>query len=256
MAARGAARSSGVSDLMREPLCALSFNLKVGVDSSPAALAADLARVQSARGALHLCSLQEVGRGWRMGVPLHQSAYLAAALSHEAVAFAPALTDARGGQFGVALTAAWGLGGVEQLLLPCERDEQRTLLRAEVSPPSWGGARVQVFVTHLSVVPEERLAQARCVAERVAAVEGPVLLLGDLNDLPGSEPLRALEAVGLRDPWAELRPEALGYTFSVKRPHRRIDYLLYRGLRCDAVELEGWSVSSDHLPLWGRFWLP
>ena len=238
------------------PLCALSFNLKVGVDSSPAALAADLARIQAARGGLDLCSLQEVGRGWRMGAPIHQSAYLASSLGHEGVAFAPALTDDLGGQFGVAATAAWGLRDLRQDLLPRERDEQRTLLRCSVAPPSWGGARVRVLVTHLSVEPAERLAQAQYIAAEAAAEEGPLLLLGDLNDLPGSAPLEALAAAGLRDPWEELHPGDLGYTFSVKRPNRRIDYLLYRGLRCDAVEREEWSVSSDHLPLWGRFWLP
>ena len=156
----------------------------------------------------------------------------------------------------LALTAAWALDGVEQALLPRERDEQRTLLRGVVTPPSWGGARVHVFVTHLSTEPTERLAQAERVAEAVAATEGPALLLGDLNDLSGSAPLRALESAGLCDPWVELHPDDLGYTFSVKRPNRRIDYLLCRGLRCEAIEREAWSVSSDHLPLWGRFCLP
>jgi len=236
------------------PLRALSFNLKVGVDSSPAALAADLARVQAARGGVDLCALQEVGRGWRMGVPIDQAAYLAAALGHPAARFSPALTDDRGGQFGVAVTGAWALEGARRELLPRERDEQRTLLSCSVAPPSWGGRRVRVLVTHLSVEPAERLAQARRVAAAAAAEEGPLLLLGDLNDLPDSAPLAALAAAGLRDPWAALRPGDDGYTFSVKRPHRRIGCLLCRDLRCDAIDREAWSVSSDHLPLWGRFW--
>ena len=235
-------------------LCALSFNIKVGVDSSPATIARDLLGAERALGTLHLCALQEVGRCWQMGVPVHQAAYLASCLRHQAHHFAPALTDDEGGQFGVAVTATYPLEGVQQRLLPRVVDEQRSLLSFTLSPEGWSRP-LNVLTTHLSVSQEEREAQARVIADEVRRTEGPLLLLGDLNDLPNSLTLSTLIEAGLTDHWREHHGEALGYSFSVKQPNRRIDYLLSRGLTCLEIKLLTALKSSDHFPLWGRFML-
>ena len=231
---------------------ALTFNIKVGVDSHPQALARDLLALERSLGRLNLLSLQEVGRCWQMGVPVHQAAYLAACLQHRAVQFAPALTDSLGGQFGVALTADSSLTARHQLLLPRELDEQRTLLSTRYTPAGWSRS-ITVLCTHLSIKEAERVAQAALIATVVRETSGPIILLGDLNDHPDSETLSHLKQAGLKDHWRERHGEALGYSFSVKSPNRRIDYLLTRGLRCVELELLTWVHSSDHLPLWGRF---
>lgn len=236
------------------PLHALTFNLKVGVDSHPQVIARDLLAIERQRGQLHLVSLQEVGRCWQMGAPIHQARYLASALKHPSAHFAPALTDSEGGHFGVALTASGPLSSPTQWLLPRSLDEQRTLLRCEFTPQGWP-CSIAVYVTHLSIKQTEREAQAAQLAEQVCHERGPALVLGDLNDLPESLTLATLRAAGLEDHWEAKRGDELGYSFSVKDPNRRIDYLLSKGLHCQELALLTWVKSSDHFPLWGSFTL-
>jgi len=236
----------------RPSLSALTFNIKVGVDSHTSALARDLLAIERRLGRLQLISLQEVGRCWQMGVPIHQAEHLAAALGHSSARFAPALTDSLGGHFGVAASAEVSLEAPQQWLLPRDRDEQRTLASYQLRPKGWPQP-ITAMITHLSISQEEREAQARFIAAQVEACEGPLILLGDLNDLPDSETLKTLGAAGLTDHWPALHGEERGFSFSVKEPNRRIDYLLTRGLRCVELELLTWVKSSDHFPLWGRF---
>jgi endonuclease/exonuclease/phosphatase family metal-dependent hydrolase len=228
-----------------------TFNLKVGVDSAPAALAADLLPLR-----LDLLAAQEVGEGWWMGVPIRQSQFLASAQGHSFCHFAPTLTDSLGGQFGISLSGHGEVLEVEQTLLPQIEDEQRTVLRVLLKPFESSRETLTLYTAHLSVKEREREAQARNIASMVNATSGPVIVLGDLNDTHGSPTLKALTDVGLRDPWPQHHADAPivdGYTFSVKDPNRRIDYLLYRHLICDEVHVSRRSQSSDHFPVWGRF---
>lgn len=231
---------------------ALTFNLKVGVDSHPQILARDILRIEKQRGRLDLVSLQEVGRFWQMGVPIHQARYLASVLAHSSIYFAPALTDALGGQFGVALTASTALEHIQQWRLPQVLDEQRTVFKSDFTPPGWTSA-ISVWVTHLSIKQAEREAQAAYISELTLQEPGPMILLGDLNDLPDSLTLNTFKNAGFIDHWQAHHGYELGFSFSVKDPNRRIDYLLTRGLRCTELELLTSIRSSDHFPLWGRF---
>ena len=228
-----------------------TFNLKVGVDSAPATLATDLLPL-----GLDLLAAQEVGEGWWMGVPIRQAQFLASAQGHSFCYFAPTLTDSLGGQFGISLSGHGEVLEVEQTLLPQIEDEQRTVLRILLKPFESSPQTLTLYTAHLSIKEREREAQAHSIATMVEATSGPVIVLGDLNDIQGSPTLKALTDVGLRDSWLQHHsetPDVDGYTFSVKDPNRRIDYLLYRHLICDEVHVSRTSRSSDHLPVWGRF---
>jgi endonuclease/exonuclease/phosphatase family metal-dependent hydrolase len=86
-------------------------------------------------------------------------------------------------------------------------------------------------------------------ADLVAAVSGKptVVLMGDLNDVPGSPLHQVLVGGGLVDAWAAMRPGAAGYTaphpydLSNKLPDflRRIDYVFVRGLEGPSGKLQG-----------------
>ena len=220
-------------------LRAVSYNLKVGVDSDPATLGAELCMLQP-----DLVAIQEVGRGWRMGVPLDQSAYLAAAAGLPYFHFAPALTDERGGQFGIALLSRWPLSDLERVELPRREDEQRVLLRATLQGPT----KIRIMTSHLSIVEDERALQFEQLTQIAGRSDEPLLLFGDLNELPDAAAFQGLEAAGLRDAFVEAGSGA-GETFSVKRPHRRIDYLLVRGLKTRRCWVERGTRGSDHFPL-------
>jgi endonuclease/exonuclease/phosphatase family metal-dependent hydrolase len=85
-----------------------------------------------------------------------------------------------------------------------------------------------------------RAAQA---AELVQALAGttPTVVMGDLNDVPGSPMYQVLEGAGLTDLWAALRPGTSGYTCChaadlsnrVQPFHKRIDYVFVRDGRED-----------------------
>ena len=229
---------------MSQTFKAMTFNIKVGVDSHPASLAADLLACDP-----DLCSIQEVGEGWQMGVPISQTRYLAASINASNSLYAPALHDSIGGQFGVGLISKQALCFQAQILLPKDQDEQRTLLIATVDSLIPNQPQpLTLFITHLSIFEPERLIQAQMIASYARKVEGPLLLLGDLNDHPQSATLNALYETGLTDPWSTLG-QGDGLTFSVKDPNRRIDYILQQGLHCHKIMVDTERHSSDHFPL-------
>jgi endonuclease/exonuclease/phosphatase family metal-dependent hydrolase len=135
--------------------------------------------------------------------------------------------------------------------------------------------RVIVFVAHFRSMhaddPARRLAEARAAHDRVTAAarawpDALVVLGGDLNDVPGSAPLDALESSGsLRRVTAEL-PDAADATYWYDGP-RAIDHLLvatgaagaYVPGTAAVVTAGGGRLAyggSDHAALRAEFGLP
>ncbi len=219
---------------------AWTYNIRVGIETSLEDVGATILS-----GGADVVALQEVGVRWRMGACVDQPAVLGAAAGLPFHAFAGALLDDAGGRFGVALLSRWALDGVQTTNLPREADEQRVLLRARVLAPM----PFIVLVTHLSVNAPERLRQAEQVGRAVRAEIEPVLLLGDLNDLPGS-PVVVTACAGLIDCF-DAQGQGPPETFSVRDPHRRIDYIACGpGLAvagpCTVLRS---ARASDHFPL-------
>ena len=228
---------------------AMTYNIRVGVETSLAEIAAAVRAI----GVPDVLALQEVGLRWRMGERVNQAAVIGAAIGLPYHAFAGALLDApTGGRFGVALLSRFALDGVHSTNLPREADEQRVILRARVNAPR----PFVVLNTHLSVAPTERLAQAEQLALAVAAEVEPLVLMGDLNDRPGTACVTTAMAhlTDCFDAVGEGQPE----TFSVADPHRRIDYI-GAGLGAypaQTARVERGARASDHFPLWARVAVP
>lgn len=116
------------------------------------------------------------------------------------------------------------------------------LKRGWVSVSGTVGGRAYVFAsTHLESgsapgLGQLRAAQAAELAEALAS-DTPTLLMGDLNDQPGSPMYQVLTGAGFTDAWAALRPGAAGNTCChaadlsnrVPRLTQRLDYVLARG---------------------------
>jgi endonuclease/exonuclease/phosphatase family metal-dependent hydrolase len=127
------------------------------------------------------------------------------------------------------------------------------------------GTEVTVANTHLESgnVPgfaELRAAQAGELAEAIATAPRAVIL-GDLNDAPGSPMYQALAAAGFIDVWRALRPGVVGNTcchaddLSNQLPEleQRIDYVFARGLEREHAGLIGrverlGEVPADRIP--------
>ncbi len=175
--------------------------------------------------------------------------------------------DYDGGEYGEAILSRFPIIDVTNHALPHqETSEPRAALAATIQFPT--SAQTFVFIgTHLDHLrsPEDRIAQATEINEVIKAYANlPVLLAGDLNAEPGSEPMRILQ-VRWTDAWAG---EENRFTYPSDAPRKRIDYLLYRpenrwsviktyrGIdihHADTSWLALLNLASDHLPLMAEF---
>lgn len=216
----------------------MTYNIRLGVESSLAEVAADI----EVAGIPEVLALQEVGDHWRMGERVDQAEAVAEALGLGHHTFAGALTDGDDGRYGIALASAWPLEEVQVFELPVEVDEQRVCLLARTNG-------VWVLNTHLSVKAHERGLQAEEVGRLAATMLGPVLVMGDLNDRPGTATVRLVrgELTDCFDACGE-GPEV---TFSVEEPHRRIDYIFCGGglAPTGTCRVVREAQASDHFPL-------
>lgn len=106
---------------------------------------------------------------------------------------------------------------------------------------------VRVVVIHLGLDAGERERHLRLLLGRLPLTD-PLVVLGDLNELPGSPSWRTLLATGLTDAAADA-----GLTFPASAPAQRIDAVLVGyGLRVTAarvLDVPAARAASDHLPV-------
>lgn len=100
---------------------------------------------------------------------------------------------------------------------------------------------------------EEREIQASFVEQYASRLDHPAVLCGDLNTSFHSASLRTLKRT-FNDVWSELGV-GFGLTFSSQFPHRRLDYILEKGLNAQSIEVLPLNV-SDHRPVRAVFTLP
>ncbi len=155
--------------------------------------------------------------------------------------------DHQGGDYGNALLTTLPIASEGVKLLPNpDGGEQRGVLQVVLDV---GGTQVLVLTTHLD--------HRRADAQRVASVEtilgmlpawgaGPVIAMGDFNDVPGSAAYTRLVTT-FTDAWAAVG-QGDGFTIPVESPTRRIDWILVRGLDPVSAEVVR-TNASDHLPV-------
>lgn len=181
-------------------------------------------------------AVQEVDRGTRRADGVDQAERLAALTGMGAV-FGNALYYS-GGEYGEAILSRFPLDHVRAHHLPFRfGQEPRTALEVTVTPDN--GLPPFVFVgTHLCHQSgETRLDQVKELNRIVSGQAGPVILAGDFNARPGSDPMAFLAERGWLDAVA---------------PRSRIDYVLVRQSdpwRVKSVEIPDEPVASDHMPV-------
>lgn len=139
------------------------------------------------------------------------------------------------------------------------RDHPRGLQLVDVLTST--GDVVRVGNTHLAWRLDDtdlRTTQSEALLEAVADHGGRVVIAGDLNDVPGSPPLRRFGEAGFVDVYAATN-DVERWTFHPDNPfvtqheltRRRIDHVLARGLvpTSAAIVLDGddGPIVSDHL---------
>jgi endonuclease/exonuclease/phosphatase family metal-dependent hydrolase len=121
--------------------------------------------------------------------------------------------------------------------LPQRSREPRSCILARVRV---GGMALSVAATHLSTHRQEAVDQLDVLVDRLLALPGPHLLLGDLN----LEPERVQPIIAKGN--LELVPH--GPTFPNEAPRLTIDHIAYDGLRLEGADTP-MTPCSDHRPL-------
>lgn len=114
--------------------------------------------------------------------------------------------------------------------------------------PSGRKRRIQSVTRKLDNAFISHARQARAMRQLLDDTSGDVLVMGDMNDTPGSFAYRTICGEDLRDAWADT---GFGptYTFNANHLYVKIDHILYRGnlkpLSCNRVK----GGESDHYPV-------
>ena len=181
-----------------------------------------------------LIALQELDRGLSRSGRVDQPAVIEEATGLS-VHFRPTVTRTGGGEYGIALASSEPLD-VDFMELTRRGDEEpRGAIFA-----GWHG--LLVIATHLSTDRPARRGQVRALASRIEGRNGPVLLLGDLNDRgSGLRPLRRAGLVFSRGSGRWLRWPGWA---------QPIDHIAGGGgVRIEAPRTVT-SAASDHAPLY------
>ena len=117
-----------------------------------------------------------------------------------------------------------------------------------MNTPTGRKNRIRSVAQKLDVGFRSHARQAKAMRQLLDETPGDVLVMGDMNDTPGSFAYRTVCGEDLRDAWADT---GLGpvYTFHDHHMYVKIDHILYRGdmkvlsCRCDK------KGESDHYPL-------
>ena len=183
-------------------------------------------------------ALQEVLRPFDEEDPL---ARLADALHYHA-AFVVTRVHRRG-ELGNAILSRWPITSIFSLGLPSTRVEKRSAVAAQFTGEH---GPLAVVATHLALVDRTRHRQVRSILEH-PQLQGPVVLLGDMNAWRRCKATKALERelVGDTDiPWPR--------TFPAARPMLALDRVYARGARIKSIEAHQSAAArraSDHLPV-------
>jgi len=155
----------------------------------------------------------------------------------------------QGGLYGNAVLARLPVAGFANHALSGR--EPRGVIDALVSPPpgTKGKTSFHFLATHLDLNEPDRLAAAARIEQVVNTWPPgtPAILAGDMNAVPGSKPIQALDRI-----WTEAKGQRPLLTSPAQTPKRQIDYIFVRpAVRWRVIEARvlDEAVASDHRPL-------
>jgi endonuclease/exonuclease/phosphatase family metal-dependent hydrolase len=193
-----------------------------------------------------LVALQEVDNKTRRAKGLDLTAELSERTGMKGI-FGKAM-DYDGGGYGEAVLSRHPVIETKNNPLPhTAKAEPRAALEIHIELP--GGVKMAFVGTHLDHQRNQnnRMMQAERIMELYENYDLPIVLAGDLNAAPGSEPINLL----LRQ-WTDAAEDNPRPTFPSTKPSRRIDYIMYKPKdRWKVVEVRviDEKVASDHCPV-------
>lgn len=143
----------------------------------------------------------------------------------------------QGGKYGVGILSKEKPLTQKTIPLP-GTEEARVLLMVEFE-------NYVVFCSHFSLTEQDRISSVKLIEEQLKGYQKPVLLVGDLNDTPGSTMMQMLQQ-------SFQLVSANGLSFPSNEPDRCIDYILVRHhqkVQVLQTEVLNEPVASDHRPV-------
>ncbi len=221
-----------------KPLKVMTWNLHHGVGEDGKLDLERIAKVIVAENP-ELVALQEIDWNCRRSGTVDQAAELGR-LTGMAPVFGKAM-DFDGGAYGQAVLTKLPVLASEVLKLTSV-GEPRIALKVRVRIDD---SELQFVSVHLDAEDETvRIAQAR-EAVKLLAGDGPAVITGDFNDVPGSKTLNAFAA-----PWSAVAKSGSPLTYPASAPEREIDHVLIRRLEVvEKARVLEQAVASDHRPV-------
>ncbi len=190
-----------------------------------------------------LVGVQEVDvRTRRSGVDLDEAAELAR-LTGMHFYFSKS-RDWEGGDYGITILSRFPILHAENLPLPLEGGEHRSIAVITIKPPH--GKKMLFSTTHLDLKASNRLLQVNFIKDYFSKRKLPTILCGDFNSTPDSDTIRSLDEMFQRSTTPS------GLTFPMDKPVKEIDFVMYRPAKAFTVkshEVIPERYASDHLPV-------
>ena len=161
-------------------LSILSFNIRSGNDADGNHALNSIMEEIRETGA-DIIGLQEVERMMPRSGFVDQAKTIAEALGYHF--FYGGNLNVLGVQYGNALLSRFPIVAAQNHRLPRVLLEPRGIIEAAVDVQ---GSPVHVYITHLGLNARERIRQLAAINELVAQQKGPLILMGDFNNLPDS----------------------------------------------------------------------
>ena len=158
--------------------------------------------------------------------------------------------DYQGGEFGNAILSRFPIIESKLIQLPA-RDNYEPRLLMMISCVTGSGDTLHFYNTHLDHHRQDsdRPMQMKKIVEVVKSDEYKIILAGDLNCQPDSEPLKMLDEVLKRCPSDEM-------TYPADEPYWIIDHIYYskdKGIKDIELIVIPEKVASDHRPIVAKF---
>ncbi len=151
--------------------------------------------------------------------------------------------------YGNAILSRYPFKSAETVLIPNDDmyHETRCVIKSifEID-----GKDICILICHMGLNDHERQTAVEMIRRILDETDIPVILMGDFNAEPNEEILRPLfNRLNDTDKKSESSDH---FTFASYEPKKKIDYILYRGLKCvKSTVLK--EIVSDHFPIIAEF---
>lgn len=153
--------------------------------------------------------------------------------------------------YGNAIVSGYPFKSAETVPIPNPRDdkyhEARCVIKAifEID-----GKDICILVCHMGLTDCELKNAVDTVCNILDEIDLPIVLMGDFNAIPDNEIIRPL--LDRLNDTDEKSVSLNNFTFASYEPHKKIDYILYRDLKCTKTTTLK-EIVSDHFPIISEF---